>query len=82
MYRRLLTKVQLGVVPCACKEDESKGQDGNQEHIENAEEDEAGSDANAVAAIGQTKCDGVQKPEQVDPRGEQSVVAGYAYALS
>lgn len=69
LYRRLLTQVQLAIIPCARKEDEYKSQDRDEEQIEDAEEDEAGSDTDAVAAIGQTECDGVQEPEQVDPTG-------------
>lgn len=65
----LLTQVQLAVVPSAGEEEERKGQDGDEEHIQNAEEDESGGDADAVATVGETECDGVQEPEQVHPAG-------------
>lgn len=68
--------VQLAVVPLAGEDDEDEGQDGHQQHVQDAEEDVAGRDADAVAAVRQTPGDGVQEPQEVDPARQEGVVSG------
>jgi len=74
------SNVESIVVPAAGEGNEGKRSDGDSEKVKNAEEDEAGSDADDVAAVADAPGDRVQEPEEVNPAGEHGVVAADADA--
>lgn len=68
-------QIQVVVIPLPAQEQERKRHDGQHEYIQNAVEDEALGDADDVASVGDGPRDGVQHPEEIEPAGEEGVVA-------
>jgi hypothetical protein len=73
--------VKPAVVPLAGEGQEDKAEERNQEHVQDAEEDEVGSDGDLVTTIRETPGDRVEQPEQIDPAAEEGVIADEADAL-
>lgn len=75
-------EVQGTVVPLGGEEEDEDGEEWDGQEIEDTEEDEALSLANLVAAIRDTVGDGVEKPEEDEPTGDEEVVAADGEAAS
>lgn len=74
-------EVQGVVVPLPGQQQEDNSAAGNHENVQNTKKDEVRRDANGVAALGDTKRDRVQKPEEVEVPGEDPVVSLGTHAL-
>jgi hypothetical protein len=68
--------IELSIIP-AGREDKQPGEPGEdgQQHVEDAEPDEAGRHAEVVAAVRQAPGQRVQHPQERHPRAEHEVVA-------
>lgn len=79
----VLSKVEVQgvVVPLPGQHEEEHGAEGDHENVQDAEEDEVRGDANLVAALRDTKGDGVEQPQEVEVAGENEVVARSTDAL-
>lgn len=80
-FLRVLTQIQSAIIPLATQgKDDDRG-DWQQQHVEDAKEDGTGRDADRVAPIGETKGNGIEKPEEVHPARQDVVVSAKAHAL-
>jgi hypothetical protein len=74
-------KVELAVIPLARESNKGKGEEWNQQDIEDAKEDEHANNANFVTTIGQAPGDRVEEPEKVEPTSEEEVVPANTHTL-
>lgn len=74
-------EVQGVIVPLPGQQQEEDGAAGNHENVQNTKEDEVRGDTDGVTTLRDTKCNRVQKPEEVEIPGEDPVVSLSAHAL-